>query len=509
VVSAEQSKDLNKKPLTFTWVVLQGDPEKINIETADGGKRAEITVAFHHRFPVSPNSAMETNRVDIGVFAHNGKNYSAPAFVTFTCLDNEARTYGEKGQPVDIYFRAGDTTIGFHSISDRDLIEGRYDIYNWTACLDRILSDNKDFPVSLLKEQFKPEEIKVITETAATFRECMKERKTLKEDPVQEKYKKARSDMHAKRNELKKIEADHKKKKTEETEKALAAVKREYDAAVRKEKEAKKELSPIEKKLRDNERKMGGLLKKKHDSINMSVKSCIEQKLNTMRTNVMLYFTFQKDIHTLAGNSADAKKKEAFIKARQEGVKAGVLKINGESFDPCSIHSAELPLEKRLTRYEKNRIYALNTAVMTNILFPGFLRRSESVNYTDFRLGTPRNWREIFTYNETKDMTGWIRLIGEKKTEFDAQGQMIIEKDDEGKPVKVKQVEYKLEFKNKRRPWERKIVIKDKPIEGKKETGKEKQENGSERSLDRSSGSSEKKTENRKQKPEKEKEKEQ
>ncbi len=97
VVSAEDSRDINKKPLAYHWVLLRGDPKKVTIKPLNKeGTKAELIVAWQERRPVEPGSKLESNRVDIGVFVHNSKYYSAPGFVTFFSLDNEKRTYDEK-----------------------------------------------------------------------------------------------------------------------------------------------------------------------------------------------------------------------------------------------------------------------------------------------------------------------------------------------------------------------------------------------------------------------------
>jgi hypothetical protein len=94
VVGAEGSKDLRGKPLSYHWVVLRGDKKKIHIKTLDdAGSKAELRVAYQPRRPIAPGSDRESNRVDIGVFVHNGVYYSAPAFVCFYTLDNEKRVY--------------------------------------------------------------------------------------------------------------------------------------------------------------------------------------------------------------------------------------------------------------------------------------------------------------------------------------------------------------------------------------------------------------------------------
>ncbi|MFO0879823.1 MAG: hypothetical protein U0840_20955 [Gemmataceae bacterium] len=112
VVSAEDSVDLNNLPLTFRWVVLRGDPDRVRITPRDkAGRVAEIEVQYHERRPIAPGSAMASNRVDIGVFAHNGKHPSPPAFVTFFSLDSEGRAYDEQGKIREIGHGMGSSEV--------------------------------------------------------------------------------------------------------------------------------------------------------------------------------------------------------------------------------------------------------------------------------------------------------------------------------------------------------------------------------------------------------------
>ncbi|MGM0485702.1 MAG: TPR end-of-group domain-containing protein [Planctomycetota bacterium] len=99
VVSAEESKDLDGKPLTYRWVLLRGDPERVRINKLnDSGSKAELLVSYHPRRPIAPGAKMESNRVDIGCFVHNGQYYSAPGFICFHYLNNEKRVYDDKNR---------------------------------------------------------------------------------------------------------------------------------------------------------------------------------------------------------------------------------------------------------------------------------------------------------------------------------------------------------------------------------------------------------------------------
>lgn len=97
VLSAQASKDLRDKPLTYHWTVLRGDETRIRINKLNAsGSKVELIVPYHERRPILPGNERESNRVDIGAFVHNGTYYSAPAFICFYTLDNEKRVYDEK-----------------------------------------------------------------------------------------------------------------------------------------------------------------------------------------------------------------------------------------------------------------------------------------------------------------------------------------------------------------------------------------------------------------------------
>jgi hypothetical protein len=94
VVSAEGSRDLRGKPLTYHWKLLRGKADRVTITPQnEEGSVAEITVSYHERFPVEPGADIETNRVDIGVFVSNKEHISAPAFISTYFFDHEIRTY--------------------------------------------------------------------------------------------------------------------------------------------------------------------------------------------------------------------------------------------------------------------------------------------------------------------------------------------------------------------------------------------------------------------------------
>ncbi len=105
-VSAAGTKDPNGRPLHFTWVLLRGDPAHVTITPLDAtGTLARIRVDWQapRPAPAGFTAALPgplSSRVDIGVFASNGRADSAPAFVSIT-LPPEIRRYaaGPDGVP--------------------------------------------------------------------------------------------------------------------------------------------------------------------------------------------------------------------------------------------------------------------------------------------------------------------------------------------------------------------------------------------------------------------------
>lgn len=133
VVSAAQSKDLNGVPLTYHWRVLRGDAARIQIKPLNkSGSRVELIIPYHERFPVTPGSKMEGNRVDIGAFVDNGKLYSAPAFVSFFFLDNEKRVYGKDNRIQSVQY-SGARTSGNYVDPMIDMPKDWLDEYHYDA----------------------------------------------------------------------------------------------------------------------------------------------------------------------------------------------------------------------------------------------------------------------------------------------------------------------------------------------------------------------------------------
>jgi len=98
-VSAAETADPNGRPLSFEWRLLHGDPTRVDIAPlSEDGARARIRVAWHDTYlePVYGSTELrerKLSRVDIGVFANNGAQDSAPAFISISFPTHQRRIY--------------------------------------------------------------------------------------------------------------------------------------------------------------------------------------------------------------------------------------------------------------------------------------------------------------------------------------------------------------------------------------------------------------------------------
>tara|TARA_Y100001934_G_scaffold282554_1_gene396848 strand:- start:1398 stop:3410 length:2013 start_codon:yes stop_codon:yes gene_type:complete len=136
-LDAQSSRDINGKPLIFRWVVLRGDGSRIEIEKLeDKGSVVEVRVPWHDRRPVLPGSALESNRVDVGLFVGNGDHWSAPAILSVYFPDNQKRTFAEDGRIESIDYSIDNYVDPFLENSRNWRDDYRYDdkgnLLGWT-----------------------------------------------------------------------------------------------------------------------------------------------------------------------------------------------------------------------------------------------------------------------------------------------------------------------------------------------------------------------------------------
>ena len=103
---------------------------------------------------------MESNRVDVGLFVHNGIHYSPPAFITWFSLDNEYRLYDDKGRIVEMGYGMG---------------ENRFNVKNWRGLFEKVQADPEAKKILALPDALA----NVLTETLRDWIEKEKAQKDL------------------------------------------------------------------------------------------------------------------------------------------------------------------------------------------------------------------------------------------------------------------------------------------------------------------------------------------
>jgi hypothetical protein len=422
VVSAEDSFDANKNLLKFHWSVLRGDRERITIKPLnEAGSRVEIRVPYHERRPVEDAPLkIESNRVDIGAFVHNGTYYSAPGFVTFFYLDNEARAYDDKGRLLERGYGYGETELH---------------IADWNELFALLQADKDTLAVRLIKQPLKATELTALRGAG-------------------EEHNRAAEVLG---------DAQKKSKLAEETrQKAAAALKDAVDPDAAKEvlKKAEAAAQDARKEVETRTKAVNDILEGKRAGLELSVKELIERTLHHLRDDPHLFLEHRAALEPLL-KSADAGRQARVKAAQQRLVKFDILHEMGDSFELRSIRPGSEPITQRLTRFEHCLIERCNGEVLT-LLYPKFLNAVYKVNFVDQRLFTSKSWRDVYRYESDGKLLGWTRYDGEHVTDFNARGELVLSRDDVGRPVRTRTVVYELDDP-KKNIFQSPFVLKQRP----------------------------------------------
>ncbi|MFA7172759.1 MAG: tetratricopeptide repeat protein [Kiritimatiellia bacterium] len=105
-----QAQAAIKGTAEYQWVLLQGDPQKVQItKLSADGSRVEITLGWHGFYrPMnhdgSPRRLM-SGRVDVGCFLKGRRYYSAPSIISVYYPPTEERVYNEAHKIVSVDYR--------------------------------------------------------------------------------------------------------------------------------------------------------------------------------------------------------------------------------------------------------------------------------------------------------------------------------------------------------------------------------------------------------------------
>ena len=391
IVSAAESRDLNGKPLRFFWSVLRGDPAAIGIRYLNKERsRAEITVPFHDRFALPFDPELETNRVDIGVFVHNGDWYSPPAFVTFTMLDNEARTYLGDGRLVDIGYGAGSTRL---SVAD------------WEKFL-AVLEARDSLPARLLEGR--------LGAAADRLRSLAPE------------YRAARAAV---------LRATERKSAIEAAGKGGGKTDRKALAA------AREELAKAQKAER-------AILERRERDLPAGAAAAAAQALHRLVGDPDLYsgntVAFAR-LEAAAGKEAQA----ALAEVMEALVRSGLAEESAGRFRLTRLRKQGREEAELHTRFGLSMIERLNAALLGHLLFPGVVKAEWRPNYVDPRIASSADWRDVYLYAPDGSRAGWRRFSPDGIREFHADGWLVRERDGQGRCIRAQAVRYEVKNQGK------------------------------------------------------------
>jgi hypothetical protein len=404
-VSAAGSSDINNRPLKFHWVVLRGDPNTITIKTEDDGKTAEITLSYPYRRAIAEGYRLESNRVDIGVFAHNGAYYSAPAFITFCSLDDEARTYDAGGRLVEIGYGMGNMLLRV----------------SWQTLFDQLKKDPDHPAFKMLRAGWKDAESATLAsagEEYAKLTEAAKEAQT-KSAELSKLCQKAIADESELRKTAATQPSDEIKAKHND---ALETLSKARAAA----ENANKESAAASKAAED-------FVGAKRESLGRSIQEIVMGRINELVDNPMFLKEYADALVQTEGCKR-AKNVLSFAKKSLAGY--GIIRstaqfelepITGVTTQPSTaLATASSPasqpsgvLAAGLTKYERCQLERANTEVLTNLLPQGVLSASFWVYLVDQRLAAPKMWRDVFQYDANGKIAKWMRYDGTQAQEID------------------------------------------------------------------------------------------
>jgi hypothetical protein len=436
-VSAQNSTDLNKRPLEFHWVVLRGNPERIKIEYLDPmHSTAEITIPYFRRAPIAEGSDLESSRIDVGVFVHNGVYYSPPAFLTFCTLDNEARAYGTDGRPLEIAYDIKSATI---SIAD------------WKAFFDALSPQAESWPCKFLRRQFKSQEIAALNKVSGDFYDIHAVLLA-----ARQKHEKANAAVRTANNAVKAVEtkyvAARKSNETESSEESrylLVKLAQELDEMRKSHRNAVAATRDTLKAVNAAQKAEREILEKKLPNLNRGASVLVQEILNSRLQDPDLWVTEEQQVE-LFYKAAGSEARDSYDKIKKTLILYGLGEDSGSMLLRLSpLRKANTPLKERFTLYEKAMVANLNAIVLSRIILPKMVNSVTREHFVDRRITSVKEWRDVYRYAPDGTPMGWRRYQSESINEFNAEGLLVLEKDSQNRCIQARLVRYELEPQRK------------------------------------------------------------
>ncbi len=352
LLSFEKTLNLTKKPLAMRAQVLQGDPRFVRIDNSEGKGVMRLRVRWQP--PVINATGIRSHRIDIGIFADNGVNISAPAIISFYMLPNEMHFYDEQGRVSEIHYQTHNPDFGL-PVTDTDP--------RWVRVLLAFSLKDTNLRSRLLDQTLKPAEREALQKLYLTL--------------------KPQSDA------LEAIAGDDKRK----------------DEAAKRRSQLGTDIS-------------AALKKRLVDPAGLTVRQTLERVLHSIAGFDTLYFGLQRELDALAAQST---KSSAVADVRADLHR---LIMQGVLIEHASGQIDTMSPPERLSLGERHMLRGLNLTLLSQVLFPDVLERSTEPAYVSPRLTTPKQWRDVYRYDDDSGrLIGWIRYAKGRLANFDAEGR--------------------------------------------------------------------------------------
>ena len=134
-----------------------------------------------------------------------------------------------------------------------------------------------------------------------------------------------------------------------------------------------------------------------------------------------LYTAFKPELEEFAAHSTKANASDSVRKQVSRLIDLGVL------IEQASGAIATATPVAKLSEAERWYLRGLNLTLLSQVLLPRGLERSEDPAYVDPKLTTPKAWRDVFRYDDKGMLIGWMRYHERRVSWFDAEGRWLPE----------------------------------------------------------------------------------
>ncbi len=393
VIDLSNSYDADDRSLRFEWRLLSGDRALVEIERlTPTGSRARMRVAFHNDpIDASDGSGVQTRRVDIACFAHNGVHYSPPSIVSIYMPPQLRHTVADDGRVIEIGSGAFASALRPPRSLD-EVINGDGYVGDWPGLAGWFLGD---------------------TDTAALPASALSPSRRAQLEDIRQQLADPLEDLHHRRDALRRAQADWQDARDPQRK---AALRTRHDTAQRMVEMADRRLCRMLYAWRGQ----GG----------ESACALFIDSLRELRDDPE-FFTRRQG--ALPGLSHRA------LALRDRLVDLGILTQVDGRWRVRSVGPGDRPIAERATVFERNQLAAFHEHILAEVCDAGL--KLPELMVGDRRVSLPHCWRNVYHYDDAGEMTGWTRYSDASRWHFNAVGQLLVEGDpDGGPPVNVRYV---------------------------------------------------------------------